>query len=397
MIPFFAVLMPTLVLFLGLALDVGLIEWKELRLQNAADAAALGAQLEAERGTNNWVAMGKSDAGVNGFTDGANNVTVSIQEMATSGAYSGRYDAIQATVTQTVSTIFMGALNGGKITLSAQAAALMTPCAYFIGTGKLQAYSLIAQNGSMLADSCPIYINTNMQVMSNGNMAVEAINVAGAASASSISGYAFPSPHFNSTTITDPLASVTSPSFSSCSHTSYSLTNGTATLSPGTYCKGLNFTNSTVTLNPGLYIITGGATWNNSTVTGTGVTLFFTTGGGGSYGQFVVENGSTLNLSAPTATANGAIATILVFADRNWVASSAQDFVLASMSYTGDGIWYLPGAGLEVYSCGTFTGTHYMGIVADNTSFAGTYFEPTNNYSNIATGNPFRPLGGLVQ
>jgi hypothetical protein len=393
----FAAALPVVLLFCGLALDVGLLQLKMLQLQTAADAAALGAVLEAERGTNNWIAQGKADAGVNGFTDGVNNATVKVAQQPSSGAYVGDYDAIQATVTQTVSTIFMGAVNGGQLTLSAQAVALQTPCVYLTGTGALQSYSLEAQTGSMLADSCPIYVNTNMYVSPYGNIAVDAINVAGPASSSSIAGFAYPSPHFNSPTIADPLASIASPSFSSCNHTSYSLSNATATLNPGTYCKGLNFSNSTVTLSPGLYIVTGGATWSGSTVTGTGVTLFFTTGGGGSYGQFIIENSSNVNLTAPTATSNGAIATLLVFADRAWVATGAQDFKLMNSTIQGDGVWYLTGAGLTVSSCGTFTGTDYLGIVADNTQFWGTYFEPENNYSNIPTGNPFRPLGGLVQ
>jgi len=353
--------------------------------------------LEAERGTNNWVAQGKADAGVNGFTDGVGNATVTIAQQPSSGPYAGDYDAIQATVTTTVSTIFMGALNGGKVTLSAQAVSLQTPCVYLTGTGALQSYSLEAQNGSMLADSCPIYVNTNMYVASDGNMAVDAINVSGPASSSSIAGFAYPSPHFNSPPLADPLAAIASPSFSGCDQTSYSNPNASFSLSPGTYCKGLNFSHKSVTLNPGLYIITGGADWSNSTVTGNGVTLFFTKGGGGGYGQFLIGPYSTVNLTAPTTTSNGAIATILVFADRSWTATGAQDFELLSSTIQGDGIWYLTGAGLLVYSCGTFAGTDYLGVVADNTQFAGTYFEPGNNYSNIPTGNPFRPLGGLVQ
>jgi hypothetical protein len=291
----------------------------------------------------------------------------------------------------------MGALNGGHVTLSAQAVALQTPCVYLTGTGALQPYTLEGETGSMLADSCPIYVNTNMYVSANGHIAVDAINVAGPASSSNIVGFAYPSPHFNSPAIADPLASIASPSFSGCNHTSYSLSNGTATLSPGTYCKGLNFSNSTVTLNPGLYIVTGGATWSGSTVSGAGVTLFFTQGGGGGYGQFLIDNGSNVTLTAPTATANGAIATILVFADRSWAATGAQDFKLENSTIQGDGVWYLTGAGLVVFSCGTFTGTDYLGIVADNVQFWGTYFKPENNYSNIPSGNPFRPLGGLVQ
>jgi hypothetical protein len=398
MMPFFAIVLPILVLFCGLCIDVGMLELKQTQMQSAADAAALGAELEAERGTGNWVAIGKSEAGINGFTDGSNNTTVSLIEQANYGAYNGRYDAIQATITQTVHTVFMGALNGGTFTLTAKSAALMTPCIYGLGNGSLQNQSIIMYTGSMLADSCPIYA-TSYNVQSNGHIAVEAVNSSGPASSSLNSGFIYPSPVYNVPVVSDPLSSISSPSFSTCSggHTSYNLTSGSATLNPGTYCKGLNISNASVTLNPGLYIITGGATWSSATVTGSGVTLFFTMGGGGGYGQFIIQSGSNVTLSAANDSTSGATPAILVFADRNWTTTGSQDFQVISSTFTGDGIWYIPKAGLEVWSSGTFTGPHYLGIVCDNIFSAGTYFEPANNYSYVVTGNPFRKLGTLVQ
>ncbi len=78
--------------------------------------------------------------------------------------------------------------------------------------------------------------------------------------------------------------------FSSCGVTSYSVTSGSQTIYPGTYCgtastAGLTISNATVTTSPGVYTITGGMKWNNATVSGSGVTLFFTKGNGASYGR----------------------------------------------------------------------------------------------------------------
>jgi len=398
MIQFFAVLLPILILFCGFSIDIGMIEFKKLQMQSAADAAALGAELEAERGTGNWANIGKAEAGVNGFTDGSNNTTVTVVEKSSYGAYNGRWDAIQTTITKKVNTVFMGALNGGTYTLTAQSTALMTPCVYTLGTGTLQNQSLIVYTGSLLGDSCPIY-DTSINELSNGNIAVEAIDVAGSSGTSSMSGFAYPSPVYNVPTLADPLAWESSPTFSSCgSHTNTTNITTTTTLGPGTYCKGLNITNATVTLNPGLYVITGGATWNNAHVTGNGVTLFFTSGGGGGYGQFVVEY-STVTLSAANDSSNGATPAIVVFADRNWTATGAQDFQLYTSTVSGDGIWYMPKAGLEVWSGGTFpyTAGNYLGIVADNIFTAGTQIKLANNYSYVVTGNPFRKQGTLIQ
>ena len=396
MMPLFAVTLPVLILLCGLTIDLGRLELVQERMQTAADSAAISAELEAERGTGNWVTLGQEDAAQNGFTNGQNNTTVSVVQFANYGAYNGRYDGLQVTITQQVKTIFMGALNGGYMTATARSVAQITPCIYTIGTGALQNQSLMVFTGSLLGDSCPVY-STSINVLSNGHIAVEAVNVSGSASSSSNAGFVYPSPLYNVPVVPDPLAYVTSPSFGSCNHTSYKLTSGTATLSPGTYCKGLNISNATVTLNPGLYIITGGATWSNATVSGAGVTLFFTSGGGGGYGQFLIQNGSNVTISAANDNSAGATPGILVFGDRNWVATAAQDFQLISSTMSGDGIWYIPHAGLEVWSAVNYTAPHYLGVVADNIFTAGTIFTPVNNYSYVATGNPFRTKAPLVQ
>jgi hypothetical protein len=397
MLAFFGVTLPVVILLCGLSIDLGMLELREQRMQTAADAAAISAEVEAERGTGNWVTIAKQDAGQNGFTDGANGTTVNVVEQATYGAYNGRWDTVQVTITQQVKTIFMGTLNGGYVTAKATSLAQITPCLYLLGTGALQNQSFIVYTGSVLADSCPTYA-TAINILSYGNVAVEAVNVSGSSSSSSESGFVYPSPVFNVPVLTDPLAYITSPSFSGgCNHTSYSLTSGTANLTPGTFCKGLNISNATVNLAAGLYIITGGATWSNATVNGTGVTLFFTTGGGGGYGQFLIQNGSHIALSAANDSSNNAIPAILVFADRNWTTTGAQDFQLVSSTMSGDGIWYIPHAGLEIWSAGTYTAPHYLGVVADNIFTAGTMFEPMNNYSYVSTGNPFRTKAPLVQ
>jgi hypothetical protein len=397
-LPFFAIVLPVIILFCGLALDIGVLQIKTLQMQTAADAAAVTAEQEAERGTRNWISEGTSDAAINGFTNGSNGVTATLAQLPTYGPYAGRYDTLQATITQQVSTLFMGALNGGTVTLRAQAAALMTPCVFLTGTGTLQTYTLDVYSGSFDGNTCPVDINTSARIQSNGNSATVAMNVAGASSSSSMSGFVYPAPHYNVASITDPLAATASPSFNgSCNHTSYSLSNGNATLSPGNYCKGITLTNSTVVLNPGLYVITGGATWSSSTVSGSGVTLFFTHGGGAGYSKFTIENASTVTISAPSSNSGGAIPGILVFADRNWIPTNAQDFALENSTIQGDGIWYLTGAGLYLSTCGNFNATHYLGIVADNIYSGGTIINVMNNYSYLTGGNPFRMQAGLVQ
>jgi len=64
---------------------------------------------------------------------------------------------------------------------------------------------------------------------------------------------------------------------------------------------------------------------------------------------------------------------------------------------TGDGIWYAPQTGIYISSCGLMNAPHYLGIDANNLWLGGTDFEPYNNYTNLAGGNPFHTSGALVQ
>jgi hypothetical protein len=146
-----------------------------------------------------------------------------------------------------------------------------------------------------------------------------------------------------------------------------------------------------------LYVITGGGTWYNSTITGSGVTLYFTSGGGSSDSKFNISGGSNVTLSAPNTSSGGSIPGILVFTDRNWTHSNPQDVDLIQSTFTGDGIWYLPSTGLYINNSGVVTGTHYFGIVADNMTITGTSVRPINDYSYVSGGNPFRTEAALVQ
>jgi Flp pilus assembly protein TadG len=394
----YAVLLPVILVLCGLVVDVGMLELTRVRMQSAADAAALSAEIEAESGTGNWVSRGQADAALNGFVNGSNNTTVNVSQIPNIGAYAGRYDALQVVITQKVSTIFMGTFSGGKVNVSTTAVSLLTPCLYVLGAtlpNEAINQNVIVYTGALKGSSCPMNVNGSINV--SGSYVPEASNVSGPSGSSIITGYVYPPTNFNAPTVTDPLYDETAPSFSgTCSHTSYSITSGSTTLTPGNYCKGLTISNANVTFSPGLYIITGGATWTNATVTGTGVTIYFTTGGGASYGQFKVSN-STVTLSAPTASSNGALAAILFFADRNWSATASQDFQCLTSTFQGDGIWYLKSAGLEVYNCSTFTGNNYLGIVANNVFTAGSNMILLNNYTYLLAGNPFRNYSPLVQ
>lgn len=404
MMVFFAAVLPVMILFCGFALDLGLLQVKQMQMQSAADAAAVGAELEVERNTGNYAAQGMADAGVNGFTDGTANTTVTIVPNPTSGPYAGYHDVIQATVSQTVNTIFMGALNGGRFTITAQAAALVPPCHSYLNTAGLNAYALwLASAGDY--GSCPIYANKAIGVDGFAGLFTMATNVTGSSGGSNISGATGPAPRYDATVMADPLASLALPTFPNrCNYTSMRVTRS-STLRPGVYCKGLTIAgpNSgiTVTLNPGLYIFTQGGNWQNVTMNGSGVTLFFTKGNtaaqGNTYGTLSVRS-ATINLSAPTVSAGGTIPEVLICNDRRWVHTGAQDFSFVYSSIYGDGIWYLTGTGISSFGANSrWSAPNYFAMDVDNAYIYYTTVLPAENFSNIATGNPFRKRSVLVQ
>ena len=88
------------------------------------------------------------------------------------------------------------------------------------------------------------------------------------------------------------------PSSSVCTFNNYTPSGSNAVLVPGVYCGWSNFNSGmTVTLTSGLYVIKdGGWNLNDSTITGTGVTLYLT----GSYAGFNMNGSVSMELTAPT-------------------------------------------------------------------------------------------------
>src|ERR1051326_7234058 len=128
-----SVLSVLLFAFMGLAVDTGYFQWMKRRIQSAADAAAVGAIRELQAKSGNQVTAGKADSSLNGFTDGTNNVTVTINVPPTSGTYAGNNNAAEAIVSQQVSTYFMGVLGLNTVTIKARAVGALgsgTGCVY---------------------------------------------------------------------------------------------------------------------------------------------------------------------------------------------------------------------------------------------------------------------------
>jgi hypothetical protein len=113
----------SLLLFAGLAVDAGMLERSYIQLQGGAQAAAMAGSIALQRGgsSSTITSAGQAVAGFNGFTNGSNGVTVTIQNPPAAGTYANNSLAVLATVTKTVPTTFLGILGMGKVNMKAQA------------------------------------------------------------------------------------------------------------------------------------------------------------------------------------------------------------------------------------------------------------------------------------
>ena len=113
-----------LLAFLGLAIDVGYEQFVKVRMQTAADAAALGGARElSASGTANLVSSAKADAATNGFTDGQNSVSVTVNHPPATGYSTTDGTAVEVLISQSVPTLFMQVLGFSSVTARARAVA----------------------------------------------------------------------------------------------------------------------------------------------------------------------------------------------------------------------------------------------------------------------------------
>ena len=368
----------------GLVVDLGDFELTRIQMQNAADAAALGAELAVEAGGQS--AAGIQEAAQNGYKNGTNGVTVTIASPPTSGAYLNSPFAVQAIITKQVSGVFLRT----NFTLTAKATAfgIPTPCAYFLNRSS----SIVSMNAinQTIQATCPFYFGYNYYL--NGGSSSSGSQFFVASAPGNSSGLVSPSPAFGAPSIADPLSYLATPAVGGCNYTGYTV-NASATLQPGVYCGGLSInTTSTVTLSPGTYIILGSLSINGPTLNGAGVTFFISQAYGYTAGPTMIQNVNSV-LSAPT---SGALQGILYFSDRALTPGQAN---LSMQNWNSgsktDGIFYLSGQELLLSNL-NLVPNKYLGFVADYASIHNTGLSPAADYSPLGGVNPFRPVGGAA-
>jgi hypothetical protein len=379
-----------LVAFLGLSIDVGYEQYTKVRMQTAADAAALGGARElAASGSTNLVSAAQGDASTNGFTNGQNSVTITVNSPPSTGYSTTDSTAVEVLISQTVPTFFMQVLGFSSGTVRARAVArteggsAASSCFFTLDPSMSNAFAV--SNGVNVSSSCGIMVNSNsntaLTATGGAKLTAPSISVVGKYTVNNGASIS-PAPTQGVAAASNPFSSLATPSVGACNYTNYTVGGGaTVTINPGVYCNGLNIANgATVTLNPGNYILKGGGftLGGGARVTGTGVMFYNTYATGYSYGPINFANGTTETFTAPT---SGTYAGILMFQDPTVAGGAASSFA-GGTNATLTGTLYFPTTALS-FSNGASAA--YTIIVADSVSFTGGV-TINNNYASLPGG-----------
>ena len=367
--------------FTGLGIDIGFLRYEKRLQQSAADNAALAGAAEIPFGSSYIGTAGKHGASLDGFTDGSDNVTVTVNNPPQSGPHNGDSDYVEAYVAKVQPTYFMKALGITTQTVTARAVAywgtgIANSCVFTLGNpgNGIQGFTV---NGTPTLNAPTCGIDDNGTFLTNGNkldVNAGSIGVVGT-DTNHGGGTVTPTPITGIAPVGDPLSYLTPPAVGT--PTTFKSNN----ITPGSTFKSISINGGTVNFPAGTYVVDGNMTINgNSTVTGTGVTFYITNGGS------VTINGTTnVQFSAPN---SGTYAGILFYQDPNDTSTAK---INGTSSSVFQGALYFPKASLDFSGTGTTfnSGAAYTVIVSDALTISGTATVNINSdFSGLTGGSP---------
>jgi hypothetical protein len=371
----------------ALAVDVGYLRYMKRNMQKAADAAAIAGAAERIYNVGNIGNAARTDASKNGFTDGTDGVSVTVNRPPNREPYQSRPDPdnyVEVIIDQEQPTFFAKVFNIASSPMEASAVAYAGTeaalgCVDILDPTASHAFA--ATGGANVIADCGIYVNSNdadAALFASGGARVTAngVSVRGGASINGNVTQVGSPLVTGASPVSDPLAYLQAPTFGGCNHTNYVINASPATLFPGVYCGGIRVqgNNRIVNFMPGTYILNGGglrATANGTTLSSPsgGVTFYNTgtsSGGVTRYGNIDINARTTL--AAPT---SGGYAGILFWQDPNW-----DDVLHNDANFNGpsplslEGALYFPKANLT-WNGGNSTSATYTIVVANQVQFAG--------------------------
>lgn len=359
-----AIALVPLMAAVGGAMDFSRANGVQTEFQNAADAAALAARLDASQ-----TPAGRMQAARNALRANLGDSYTAYQVHAQIHADD---DVAQVTLTGRMPTTLLGivGLKTLDVRAHAEARGRMLPVC-FLALNPTAAGAISANGISELsARDCRVHVNSSNS---------RAVNLVGGASITSASNCFVggvgqglsrisPAPEAECAPMADPFADLALPASGACDHSGLFTVSGSGThhVSPGRYCGGIEISQaSRVVFQPGIYIIEGQFSVGGSAIEGDGVSFILR---GANAGLDWAGDGR-YRLSAPR---SGAMATMLIHLDPAATNAADASRMAGSTDTYYEGNIYLPGQTLTLVGNGTTQGASpYTVMVADRFDLRG--------------------------
>ncbi len=356
----------------GLVADVGRWEMTHKNLQQAADSSALSAAV-AYQHNGSAIVSGEANAiaATYKYVNGVGGTTVTANRPPLTGAYAGNVGAVEVIISQPQVRMFSLLFGSGKVPEHGRAVAVEGSNACVLALDPTAASAMSSQGSTnVTANGCSLYSNSNnpTSLSVGGTATMSAFQVGAVGGIDGQSSITTDEGLLHGGAIPDPYASVSPPSFLGCDYRNF-IAHKTLTLTPGVYCGGITLNaGANVTMSPGIYYMDQGSLTVNggATLTGTGVTIVFTSSTGNNYATAKIAGGATVNLTAPT---TGPMAGIVLYGDRNMPLGTSFSLTANSgQSFTG--AIYMP-KGAVSYSGGAVGNNGCTQLIGDTVSFVG--------------------------
>lgn len=375
----FAIVLPTLIGFVGISVEVGLWFSRKRSLQAAADAGAMaGALVLYQGGTSATAQTAASNFAVRNGA-GAGNVTTNIPPSALTSAYSADTTAVQVVLTESQTLLISGLFLTGSLTVNARATARAGTqdlgCVVAL-EGSANAAVNMAGNAYLDLNGCGLTVNSSssnaLQMANNSDIYANWARITGNYDLDNNASVNSSPVTTGATATANPYASLTNPTPSgACTATNYSLgSNQTATIGPGRYCGGFSMSsNSTATMTAGTYYIDGGtfSMSSNTVLTATAGVTIILTGSGADFAELSINSNAVINITAPT---SGTYEGIAIMQDQD-APSTAINNLDSNVTITVTGALYFPNTQLHMASNSviqsTGGGTSGCGLIVADT------------------------------
>jgi len=362
----FAIVLPVLIGFVGIGVEMGQWFHRKRSMQAAADAGAMAGALVLYQG-GTW-ADAQTAASDFAVRNGAVAANVTSNRPPTSGAYTNAAtypNAVEVIVTESQNLMFASLFLSSATTLSARAVAnagtQTLGCVVALSGTAAPAVSMNS-NSEMELEGCGLNVNSSatssdaananaLQMASNAEISADFARITGGYDLDGNASLGTTPTTTGQTAVANPYANLANPAASgACTATNYSLgANNTATIGPGRYCGGFNMnSNSNVTMTAGTYYIDGGtfSMSSNTTLTATaGVTLILT-GSGADWAELNINSNATINIVAPN---SGTYEGIAIMQDPD-APSTATNTLNSNVDIQVEGSLYFPNTQLQMDS-----------------------------------------------